>query len=395
MGMLSGEWEDRLAHWIRTLKQDFYEELGEISWEAFRTKEKLSPKELESLELLPVQPGYTWGECWEYCWFRGTFRLPEKAQGQRIVLDLKPGGESCLFVNGREFGTYRADWIEEPHHYMVDNTISRCADAGDVYQICMETYAGQDFPNCETGYCATGPVLPGSSWSSLTEGSRRTLGRCTYGIWREEAYQLYMDVSTLFKLLKVLEESSLRAAEAAEALKEFTRIVDFEQDGDARLACYREAADALKPVMEAVNGTTAPLFWAIGNAHLDLAWLWPVEETERKAERTFAAQLRLLEEYPEYRFIQSQPACMKCAAFTIRNYLKGSGMQSKRGTGLLTGPCGWSRIPISPEGNPWYVSCCMARGTIRRSWGWKAMCSGCLIPLAIARRFPKSWQASA
>lgn len=242
--MLSGEWEDRLAHWIRTLKQDFYEELGEISWEAFRTKEKLSPKELESLELLPVQPGYTWGECWEYCWFRGTFRLPEKAQGQRIVLDLKPGGESCLFVNGREFGTYRADWIEEPHHYMVDNTISRCADAGDVYQICMETYAGQDFPNCETGYCATGPVLPGSSWSSLTEGSRRTLGRCTYGIWREEAYQLYMDVSTLFKLLKVLEESSLRAAEAAEALKEFTRIVDFEQDGDARLACYREAADA-------------------------------------------------------------------------------------------------------------------------------------------------------
>lgn len=308
MGMLSGEWEDRLAHWIRTLKQDFYEELGEISWEAFRTKEKLSPNELESLELLPVQPGYTWGECWEYCWFRGTFRLPEKAQGQRIVLDLKPGGESCLFVNGREFGTYRADWIEEPHHYMVDNTISRCADAGDVYQICMETYAGQDFPNCETGYCATGPVLPGSSWSSLTEGSRRTLGRCTYGIWREEAYQLYMDVSTLFKLLKVLEESSLRAAEAAEALKEFTRIVDFEQDGDARLACYREAADALKPVMEAVNGTTAPLFWAIGNTHLDLAWLWPVEETERKAERTFAAQLRLLEEYPEYRFIQSQPA---------------------------------------------------------------------------------------
>ena len=181
----------------------------------------------------------------------------------------------------------------------------------------METYAGQDFPNCETGYCATGPVLPGSSWSSLTEGSRRTLGRCTYGIWREEAYQLYMDVSTLFKLLKVLEESSLRAAEAAEALKEFTRIVDFEQDGDARLACYREAADALKPVMEAVNGTTAPLFWAIGNAHLDLAWLWPVEETERKAERTFAAQLRLLEEYPEYRFIQSQPAPVSYTHLTL------------------------------------------------------------------------------
>ena len=38
------------------------------------------------------------------------------------------------------------------------------------------------------------------------------------------------------------------------------------------------------------------------------AWLWPMAETHRKTERTFAAQLRLLEEYPEYKFIQSQPA---------------------------------------------------------------------------------------
>ena len=51
-----------------------------------------------------------------------------------------------------------------------------------------------------------------------------------------------------------------------------------------------------------------PVFYAVGNAHLDLAWLWPMAETHRKTERTFAAQLRLLEEYPEYKFIQSQPA---------------------------------------------------------------------------------------
>jgi len=60
--------------------------------------------------------------------------------------------------------------------------------------------------------------------------------------------------------------------------------------------------------MEAVNGSTMPVFYAVGNAHLDLAWLWPMAETHRKTERTFAAQLRLLEEYPKYKFIQSQPA---------------------------------------------------------------------------------------
>lgn len=106
----------------------------------------------------------------------------------------------------------------------------------------------------------------------------------------------------------MLDESSLRASRIAAALKRFTYDVDFEQDEDCRIACYVKARMHLKEVLEAVNGTTAPLFWAVGNAHLDLAWLWPLEETKRKTARTFAAQLRLLEKYPQYRFIQSQPA---------------------------------------------------------------------------------------
>ena len=140
------------------------------------------------------------------------------------------------------------------------------------------------------------------------EGSRRVLGTCTYGIWNEDAYQLYMDVSTLWKLLSTLDETSLRAARIARALEEFTLIVDFEQRREARTASYEAARKALRPVMEGKNGSTVPLFYGIGNAHLDLAWLWPVAETCRKTERTFGAQLRLMEEYPEYKFIQSQPA---------------------------------------------------------------------------------------
>ncbi|MET0770836.1 MAG: glycoside hydrolase family 38 C-terminal domain-containing protein, partial [Solirubrobacteraceae bacterium] len=45
---------------------------------------------------------------------------------------------------------------------------------------------------------------------------------------------------------------------------------------------------------------------AIGHAHLDTAWLWPLEETWRKLVRTTTTQLRLLEAYPEHRFAHSQ-----------------------------------------------------------------------------------------
>ena len=171
----------------------------------------------------------------------------------------------------------------------------------------METYAGHYYPEPVIG-CAYGPVIPGMYENTLSEGARRTLGKCTYGIWNEDAYQLYMDVETLMKLFDTLDDTSLRAAKIAEALEQFTLIVDFEQDREKRNSCYREAIEKLRPVMEAENGSTMPVFYAVGNAHIDLAWLWPMAETKRKTARTFAAQLRLLEEYPEYKFIQSQPA---------------------------------------------------------------------------------------
>ena len=179
---------------------------------------------------------------------------------------------------------------------------------GERFELFMETYAGHFLPDAPTGGCCTGPVLPGAYTDQAREGARAVLGKCTYGIWNEDAYQLYMDVMTLKYLLETLDETSLRAAKIAKALERFTLIVDFEQPKKGRISSYKEARQALRPVMEAKNGTSAPVFYAVGNAHLDLAWLWPMAETYRKTERTFAAQLRLIEEYPEYKFIQSQPA---------------------------------------------------------------------------------------
>lgn len=308
MKLMHSEWQGRLEHWIRTLKDDFYEPLGEISWEAFRTMDHLSLEEVQSKAFEPVSPGFTWGNIWEYCWFKGSICLPEGAKGQRIVMDLQPEGESTLFVNGKSFGTYRASWVLEPHHYIEDNVLTTCADGGECFEIMMETYAGHYFPDAASGGCATGPVLPGAYMDPATEGARRTLGKSTFGIWNEAAYQLYMDVDTLNRLLGTLDEKSLRAAKIAKALEQFTLTVDFEQPKEGRIASYLKAREELRPVMEAKNGSTAPVFYAIGNAHLDLAWLWPMQETHRKTERTFAAQLRLIEEYPEYKFIQSQPA---------------------------------------------------------------------------------------
>ena len=46
---------------------------------------------------------------------------------------------------------------------------------------------------------------------------------------------------------------------------------------------------------------------AAGHAHIDVAWLWPLAQTRRKAGRTFHNALRLMDEFSDFSFTQSQP----------------------------------------------------------------------------------------
>lgn len=308
MKYMHSEWQGRLRHWMETLKQDLYLPLGSMEVEGFLTTEHLSPEEAAKGDFAPMPVGTQWGHSFEYCWMRSRVTLPEAAQGKRIVMNLVTGGETTVFVDGKSFGTYRADWVVTPHHFLVDNCLTACGEAGRSYEVLLEAYAGHFYPESPMGGCATGPVLPGSYQDPKVEGKRATLGNITYGIWNEEAYQLYMDVETLSLLVEQLDPESLRADKIAHALEQYSLTVDFEQPLDARIESYKAAREVLRPALEAKNGSTAPVFYAIGNAHLDLAWLWPMHETHRKTSRTFAAQLRLLEEYPDYKFLQSQPA---------------------------------------------------------------------------------------
>jgi alpha-mannosidase len=61
--------------------------------------------------------------------------------------------------------------------------------------------------------------------------------------------------------------------------------------------------DDLKPMCE--RYPREGLIALTGHAHIDLAWLWPIEETRRKAQRTFSTVVELMDQYPELIFNQS------------------------------------------------------------------------------------------
>ncbi len=68
-----------------------------------------------------------------------------------------------------------------------------------------------------------------------------------------------------------------------------------------------EALQHLKSGLRQAGTALDVTLHAIGHAHMDIAYLWPVSQIRRKNARTYSNVLRLMERFPDYRFSHSQP----------------------------------------------------------------------------------------
>ena len=208
------------------------------------------------------------------------------------------GGEMTVYCNGQSVGS-----IDKEHREV---TVSACAGAGERLDLLIESYAGHG-ERLE----ALGPCPPDRPAIPPIPETQCCVAPSSLAVWNETAFQLLMDVQVLGSLLSVLPDRSLRAQKVAQALLDFTRIVDFEQPRNVLQKSFAAAREALAPALACRNGDTAPTLYVFGQSHIDLAWLWPVEETMRKSVRTYANQLSLLREYPEYLFMACEPALLE------------------------------------------------------------------------------------
>ena len=292
---LTKEWRHRIMAWRHELSKHLYRAVGPVSLEAAFTKDQYRVEEaLAKLSFEPISPGVSWGAKWEYGWFKGEFILPEAVEGQMIALMMDVGAESAVYINGDYKGA-----VDE-HHEVIFVTDS--AQSGQRISVVLEAYAGHGPREWRSG-----PTPPDRETVPEPPEKQCTVGESHFGIWQEVAFQLSMDVETLYDLRDHLDEDSLRVMEIDDGLKDFTLIADFEIPHEEMLTTLQKARDRLGLLLEKKNGDTTPEMIAFGHSHIDVAWLWPLAETERKCVRTFSTQLSLMERYPDYKFLQSQP----------------------------------------------------------------------------------------
>jgi len=124
-----------------------------------------------------------------------------------------------------------------------------------------------------------------------------------------EILGLYYDLRVPLSAFPKLEKDGKSRRELEHALNTAINILDLRTPySDEFYASVSEARDYLqKTVYLELAGCDDVIATCIGHTHIDVAWWWTVEQTREKTARSFATVLKLMEEYPEYKFMSSQP----------------------------------------------------------------------------------------
>ena len=237
-------------------------------------------------EYAPCAPGHRWGPAWSTAWFRIRGRVPEEMGGHPVALRFSSGTEALLWRDGA------------PRQGLDDNRdralLWRRAAGGEELELFVE--AACNLPLGVSTFWWDHPELA-ARWREDQPGRVEC---CELVAVDPELERLCRKVDLARRTLLALPEDHPRGLELLHGLRrllnevpaaEPRRILELEPGLDALL---RGAPEAPRSVCHAV-----------GHAHVDTAWLWPLRETRRKLLRTWASALELMERFPRFRFLAS------------------------------------------------------------------------------------------
>ena len=124
---------------------------------------------------------------------------------------------------------------------------------------------------------------------------------------------LYFDIKVPFDALKVLSENSAEYALTLYHLDRAVSMLDMISVGSEEFfASVNEARRYMTDEFYGKYCSPQPTTVAcIGSTHIDCAWLWTLKQSREKVQRSFSTVIELMREYPEYKFMSSQPLLYK------------------------------------------------------------------------------------
>ena len=277
----------------------------DIPGEPMPTDEFFAKLNRGDIDFKPFTLGSEWGTTWGTVWFRLTGTVPAgypKGKPLELILDLGWYPHSC---GGHIEGLV----------YRADGTAIKAVHPLNYWVPFIDAEGNAQVPVAEDGSftlyleAASNPLLLGVPPFIETELGDHATGKpdepyvfksadLTEFDARFENYSVDLDVVS--SLMEFADKQSPRYWQLAKALQRSLNAYD-ERNPES----VEAARAALAGVLAKPANASAMNVSAIGHAHIDSAWLWPVRETRRKVARTVSNALALMDADPDFKYAMS------------------------------------------------------------------------------------------
>ena len=285
---------DRELEWNRLrvfiegeLLDKCHEDILPLQVEFAYSDEPVDFENVSTLTFQPLKKDEVWStQNFGCAWFHLTGKLDKDIDRSNLMLDFANGGEGLLvdktghaikgFTAGSRVFEYRNQGSIK-RYYPVDEYVMDADGNIDIYIDCASNNLLGDFKDVCTLEAAA--------------------------IVREdkEMQELYFDCEMLFDYCIATSFKEERKIKVLYGLRKVMNLITYNAPD-----IYPRAKEIINELF-ALTGFENIKVTAVGHAHLDLAWLWPIRESKRKAKRTFANAIYLLKRYPKFHFVVPQP----------------------------------------------------------------------------------------
>ena len=269
--------------------------------------DRIPRSEALALKYRQSELGEELGPLWSTHWLKVSGSIPSSWRGSTVALRFHTGSEALLWLEGAPFHGFNSE--EQP----IFNDKGRADAVLPAHVV-------------ESGTLEAEIEIACNGLFGISTGGG-TLSNARYGLFEarlvrrdEEAWDLAHDLVIPVKWLEEMPEmqspepwsgktivppTSKKLApwpgHVLRLLNRFCNVCDSEDR-----ATWAEGRAILKEIFSHRNATHAHQLTAVGHAHIDTAWLWPLAETKRKCSRSFSTALHLMDRHPKFRFVCSQ-----------------------------------------------------------------------------------------
>ena len=217
-------------------------------------------------------------------WFRTVFTIPEEYDGKGLWLRIRTQIEEWDDAKNPQFLVFlNGEVVQGADMNHREVLLSEAATAGETVTVDLQAYSGTLHPEFRL-------------MADVEEVS-------------EPVKDLYYDIQVPLWAMDRMDQEGKTAIDILTVLNDTISLLDLRDvfSDDFYRSVEEARAYIAKALYEDLAGDDTVIATCIGHTHIDVAWWWTVAQSREKAARSFATVLELMDEYPEYRFMSSQP----------------------------------------------------------------------------------------